>query len=57
MDSAQVQCPYCLETVELLIDPETKGSYVEDCEVCCRPWQVTVSRRPQGVRVRVDRAQ
>ena len=57
MDSAQVQCPYCLETVELLIDPETKGSYVEDCEVCCRPWHVTVSRRQQGVRVRVDRAQ
>ncbi len=35
-------CPYCGEAVELVID-EGGGSpqlYVEDCPVCCRPWQV-----------------
>jgi hypothetical protein len=36
-------CPYCGEPVELLVD-ESAGScsYVEDCQVCCRPMQVDV---------------
>lgn len=40
-----VHCPYCGEAVELLLDPaggETQ-EYVEDCEVCCRPWRVEVT--------------
>ena len=38
-----VACPYCGESVELVVD-ETAGSasYVEDCPVCCRPMQVDV---------------
>lgn len=43
--AAWVSCPYCGESVELLLDP-TGGSYqeyVEDCEVCCRPWSVRVA--------------
>ena len=39
-----VQCPYCGESLDLWVD-ETGGSsqkYVEDCQVCCRPWRVTV---------------
>ena len=42
--SAQVTCPYCSQTVEISVDPGS-GSlqrYVEDCEVCCNPWQVSV---------------
>lgn len=41
-------CPYCGEPVELILD-EGGGShqvYVEDCPVCCRPWQVEVARTP-----------
>lgn len=41
-------CPYCGESVELVID-EAGGSpqsYVEDCPVCCRPWQVEVTLDP-----------
>jgi Cysteine-rich CPXCG len=37
-------CPYCGEEVSISIDPsggETQ-TYVEDCEVCCNPWTVTV---------------
>ena len=57
-DVAQVQCPYCFESMELQVDPETKGSLVQDCEVCCRPWQVYVSRDEDGrLRVDVERAQ
>jgi hypothetical protein len=42
--SAQVWCPYCGAEVELLLDPGggPVQDYVEDCEVCCRPWHLTV---------------
>lgn len=57
-DSAQVQCPYCFEVLELYVDPDTSGSFVQDCDVCCRPWQVHVSRDEDGeLVVHVDRAQ
>ncbi|HVR44156.1 MAG TPA: CPXCG motif-containing cysteine-rich protein [Thermoanaerobaculia bacterium] len=39
-----VSCPYCGEPVSIAID-EAGGSlqqYVEDCRVCCQPWEVTV---------------
>jgi hypothetical protein len=45
---ARVRCPYCLERVELFVDPETQGSFVEDCAVCCRPWTVIVERFGDG---------
>ena len=58
MDSTVIViCPYCFERVELFVDPDTEGSYVEDCEVCCRPWQVTVFRAGDRIDVQVDRAQ
>jgi len=41
---AKVRCPYCRERVELFVDPDTSGTYVEDCSVCCRPWTVLVSQ-------------
>ncbi len=37
-----VQCPYCGEEVEIYLEPEIQGTLVQDCEVCCNPWQVTV---------------
>jgi hypothetical protein len=48
--SAFVACPYCGEVVELTLDPGSGDyqEYVEDCEVCCRPWQVTVTYGPDG---------
>jgi hypothetical protein len=41
-DSFQVTCPNCGETVELFLEPDVEGSLVQDCEVCCNPWQVQV---------------
>jgi hypothetical protein len=42
--SAEVVCPYCSEAVEISVDPGGGSfqQYVEDCEVCCNPWQVSV---------------
>ncbi len=51
-DTVTVRCPYCREKISLYVDPETTGTFVEDCEVCCRPWQVTASR--DGGRLRVE---
>lgn len=49
-DSARVWCPYCGAEVELLLDPGggSVQSYVEDCEVCCRPWHLTVQWDADG---------
>ena len=57
MDTVRVQCPYCHEFVEIVLEPDLDGSMVWDCEVCCRPWQLTVLRRGKRVRVRVERSQ
>jgi hypothetical protein len=57
-DRCLVQCPYCWQTQELEVDPDTQGEMVQDCEVCCRPWRVTVRRKKDGeLTVRVERAQ
>jgi hypothetical protein len=39
---AEVVCPYCGAGVTIGLDPGGGRDqvYVEDCEVCCRPWQV-----------------
>src|SRR3989441_7240512 len=45
-----VVCPHCGETNELGLDPGggPLQEYVEDCQVCCRPWRVTVRYAPAG---------
>jgi hypothetical protein len=53
----EVTCPYCGESMAISVDP-TGGSdqvYVEDCQVCCQPWQVHVHVLESGaVDVSVD---
>jgi cysteine-rich CPXCG protein len=43
LEATHIHCPYCGESVELLIDcsiPEQQ--YIEDCFVCCRPIEIQV---------------
>ena len=49
--AAIVSCPYCGEVVEVALDPGSgeHQEYVEDCAVCCRPWQVTVNYGADGM--------
>jgi hypothetical protein len=57
-DTANVTCPYCYEQLEVYIDPDTEGELVRDCDVCCHPWTVHVSRDAAGaLYVQVTRAQ
>ena len=43
-------CPYCGEPVTLWVDigGARQQRYVEDCAVCCRPWQVQVWEDEDG---------
>jgi hypothetical protein len=47
---AIVSCPYCGEPIEIILDPGSGAvqEYVEDCEVCCQPWRVSVSYGANG---------
>lgn len=57
-DETTVQCPYCFELVEVFLEPDVEGALVMDCEVCCNPWQLYVSRDEEGgLSVDVRRAQ
>jgi len=42
-ESFSVSCPYCGEEVEIYLESDLQGSFVQDCEVCCNPWMVRVS--------------
>jgi transcription elongation factor Elf1 len=39
-----VQCPYCGEIIDVLIDTSVEQQdYIEDCSVCCRPIEFSVA--------------
>jgi len=49
LERVTLTCPYCGEPGELLVEAsDAHQEYVEDCAVCCRPWQVRVSIAPDG---------
>ena len=51
-----VACPYCGEEGEIYVEPDVHGSFVQDCEVCCNPWLVRVTRGPGGRRIEIGRS-
>ena len=51
-----VICPYCGESVEIYVEPDVRGTLVQDCEVCCNPWYVRVSGRGEDREVQISRA-
>ncbi len=49
-----IQCPYCWEMIDILIDCSVEEQqYIEDCQVCCRPINVAVSVNEDLAAVRV----
>jgi hypothetical protein len=35
-------CPYCGEEISMILDTSVqRQTYVEDCEVCCNPIEIT----------------
>ena len=55
--AAGIQCPYCGENLRIEVDCSVeRQSYIEDCQVCCRPIEFDVTVNDQGQpRVRVAR--
>ena len=51
-----VICPYCGEEIEIRVERDVRGSFVQDCEVCCNPWTVLVERDGQDRSITVNRA-
>lgn len=38
MEEHHFTCPYCWQTISMLLDLSVdEAAYTEDCEVCCRP--------------------
>ncbi|MGE3191338.1 MAG: CPXCG motif-containing cysteine-rich protein [Vicinamibacterales bacterium] len=47
-DQFTVQCPFCGELVEVYVEPDVGGTFVQDCEVCCNPWLLRVVDEGDG---------
>lgn len=44
LPEVDIQCPYCGETITLLVDASGgNASYIEDCQVCCQPIRIDVN--------------
>ncbi len=55
-DTFTVTCPYCGEEVEIYLEADVRGTFVQDCEVCCNPWRLRVTGRGDDRVVDVNRA-
>jgi len=43
-------CPYCWQEISMVLDvSERHQTYVEDCEVCCKPIEVEYSLQDETI--------
>jgi hypothetical protein len=63
LETQSVQCPYCWESFDLVLDPamleqleegDTQARFVEDCYVCCHPIQFVLQSEQSGLNVIVE---
>ncbi len=48
--TATLDCPFCGQSMELMLDTSIPSQcFVTDCEVCCRPFEVTAECEPGEV--------
>ncbi len=44
LDEQSLTCPYCWETIDVLLDlSQPEQVYIEDCAVCCHPIEIQVA--------------
>jgi hypothetical protein len=49
LEPVLIHCPYCGEAIEILVDGSAGSqNYFEDCQVCCRPIDISVSLDSDG---------
>lgn len=49
----QITCPFCWESITILVDPSESQTYTEDCSVCCRPILIQTEVYDDEVNVQV----
>ena len=50
MEEYFFQCPYCWEQISMLVDTsQRQQQYIEDCEICCNPIQLSISIENQEI--------
>lgn len=38
----RISCPFCAESMSILLDISAGDqSYIEDCQICCQPMQIS----------------
>lgn len=54
----RINCPYCAESMEIVLDLSAGSqSYIEDCQVCCQPMQISFDTDDNELKgLQVDRA-
>jgi hypothetical protein len=51
ISEVRCHCPFCAEPITLVVDYSAGSqAYIEDCQVCCQPMEVTVAADPDGYR-------
>ena len=49
LQESTIHCPYCGEAITILVDGSAEQQqYIEDCQVCCRPMNISVSVSVSG---------
>ena len=44
LQTHSLDCPYCGEIIQIVVDCSILDqSYIEDCQVCCRPINLSIS--------------
>jgi len=57
MRNETVNCPYCGELIEVMVDPSVpEQQYIEDCSVCCHPIEFRVICADDEVTVTAERS-
>ncbi|MCW8826422.1 MAG: CPXCG motif-containing cysteine-rich protein [Gammaproteobacteria bacterium] len=52
LEERQIECPYCGESIVVLLDASVDHqTYIEDCQVCCRPINFDVSIDHSGTMI------
>ena len=48
MDEIEILCPWCGEQIWIVFEVDVKGEMVQDCEVCCQPINLNITRDEWG---------
>jgi hypothetical protein len=55
-ETVKVYCPYCGEKIEVVVDASIEQqNYTEDCFVCCRPMELSITVAGNEISVSVRR--